>query len=231
MFKENILEEMKMKRKNILKKFESISVCSALNYFYDISEKTVDWLAQYSIKANAITLGGLFFAVLGVNFLAMEYYFSALVCLLLNRWCDVLDGISARRQEITAFGAFFDIAADYLSLGLFIFGFALAAPADNAVAGSFMLLALCFSAAVLLGLAIVSGQNYRKLNRSKLKICLWGSIQNFDVSLALVLMCLVPAWFMPLALFFGLISLVKSLLLVSSAYYNLVIAARRTKRK
>ena len=121
MFKENILEEMKMKRKNILKKFESISVCSALNYFYDISEKTVDWLAQYSIKANAITLGGLFFAVLGVNFLAMEYYFSALVCLLLNRWCDVLDGISARRQEITAFGAFFDIAAemdDCISLGV-----------------------------------------------------------------------------------------------------------------
>ncbi len=219
-----------MKWKNILKKFRNISVSTTGNHFYTLSEKVADWLFEHSVKANAITLSGLFFAVLGVNFLAMEYYVSAFICLILNRWCDVLDGISARRQEVTAFGTFFDITADYLSLGLFIFGFTMAVPEDNAVAGAFLLLTLAFSAAVLLGLAIVSGQNYRKINRSEFKIRLWGTIQNLDVSTALILMNIFPFWFMPLALFFGFISLVKSLLLISSAYYNLVIAVRRTKR-
>lgn len=58
-----------------------------------------------------------------------------------------------------------------------------------------------------------------------------GAAENFDVTLALFLMCLIPGWFMPLALFFGIISLGKSLLFISGAYYNLVIAVRRKLRK
>ena len=217
--------------KSILKKAGKISACSALNSFYEYVEKLAAFLKKHSVSANTITLTGLFFAVLGINFLALEYYFSAFVCLLFNRLCDVLDGVAARSSQITVFGAFFDIVADYLSLSLFIFGFALAEPDKNAVAAVFFLVTLILSAASLLGLAAVSGQNYRKFNQSKFKICLWGTLQNFDPSLALFLMCVFPFWFMPLSLFFGVVSLGKSLLLISGAYYNLVIAARRTKNK
>ncbi len=220
-----------MSLRTLLKKAGRISLCSSLNSFYAQMEKLAGLLEKHSVNADFITLTGLFFAVLGVNFLAIESYFSAFFCLVFNRLCDILDGVVARRRQITAFGAFFDIVIDYFSLALFIFGFALAIPEKNAVASAFWLLTFTVSVAVLLGLLVVSKQNYHKLNQSQFKICLWGTVQNFDTSLALFLMCICPFWFMPLALFFGIISLGKSLLLISGAYYSLVIAAGRGKRK
>jgi len=56
-------------------------------------------------------------------------------------------------------------------------------------------------------------------------MCLWGNLQNFDTFIALVLMCLFNAYFMQIATFFGLLSLGKSLIIASKAYYALEINA------
>ncbi len=217
--------------KSFFKKTKKFFTCSALNKFDKNTEHMVAFLEKHSISANTITFIGMLFAILGVNFLALEAYFSAFICLLLNRWCDILDGVSARRQGGSSFGMFFDLVADYFSLSLFVFGFALAVPDKNAVAAAFLLLTMIISTASLLNLRIVSKQNDKKTNPSKFRVCMRGAAENFDVTLALFLMCLIPGWFMPLALFFGIISLGKSLLFISGAYYNLVIAVRRKLRK
>lgn len=210
----------------LIDRLEKFSACPFLNILHQKADIMATWLLKHRITPNTITLFGLLFAILGLNFLALEHYFTALLCLLANRFCDVLDGIAARHNKMTAFGAFFDIFADYTSTALFIWGFILAVPSSNAVAGAFMLAALTASAAALLGFTAVSGQNYRRLNRSGFRICTWGTVQNFDSFAALFIMCLLPGYFMPIAIFFGLLSLGKTLLIISGAYYSLEIAAR-----
>ena len=128
-------------------------------------------------------------------------------------------------------GAFFDIFADYTSYALFVLGFILANPADNGSAGAFLLVTLLISVAALLGLSITSDKSFKELNASKVNICMWGTLQNADSFVALLLMCLFSGLFMQLAIFFGLLLLGKSLLLVSTAYYNLNIAYRPKKKK
>lgn len=208
------------------RKLYNLTACPVLNRLYSYASGLAAWLYQKKVPANFITASGLAAALLGLNFLAIENYPAALLCLLLNRLCDILDGMVAKISGITAFGAFFDITADYTSYVLFIWGFILADPAQNWAGGVFLLVSSLIAAAVLLGFALVSGQDYKKLNRSRLKICAWGTVQNADSYAALLLMALVPGYFMPIAVFFGLLSLGKSLLIISGAYYTLTIAAK-----
>lgn len=197
------------------------------HHYWEKSEKKLEdlakWLNKNNISPNLVTLFGLMFAALGLNFLAMEAYFSAFLCLLLNRLCDVLDGICARQKQITPFGAFFDIFADYTSYALFVFGFILANTENNGASGAFLLVSLLISVAALLGLAITSGKTFKELNASKINVCMWGTLQNADSFIALILMCIFPGFFLQLSIFFGLLLLGKALLLLSSAYYNLEI--------
>lgn len=209
-----------------IKQLAASTACPALNYLYRKSDTAAHWLYKHRISPNLITLTGLLFALLGLNFLAMDSYFVAFLCLLGNRICDILDGMVARIKGITAFGAFFDTFADYTSAALFIWGFIMANTSNNAPAAGFLMFSLLVSATSLLGYAMVSRQSYYKLNKSKIKICLWGNIQNLDTYTGLSIMCLLPSYFIPIAIFFGLLSVGKSLLIISSAYYHLSIATK-----
>ena len=63
-------------------------------------------LNKHSISANAITIFGFIIGMMAINFLAMNMYFEALICILINRFCDVLDGAVARIEGISKFGIF-----------------------------------------------------------------------------------------------------------------------------
>lgn len=74
--------------------------------------------------------------MLALPFLALGWYPAALIAIVLNRLLDGLDGALARRRGLTDAGGFLDIALDFLFYALVPFGFALAAPADNAIAAA-----------------------------------------------------------------------------------------------
>lgn len=211
---------------NLIKEWQNGRLCSVVQRIYQKFDICADWLLRHRISANMITLTGLGFAVLGLNFISLSQYFFALICLIFNRICDILDGQIARKTSITKFGAFLDIITDYTSTALFIWGFVLAAPQDNGAAGAFLLLTFVVSASAMLGFSTVSGLRYQYLNQSQIRICAWGILQNFDAFVALFFMCIFPAYFLILAIFFGLITLGKSLLIISGAYYTLVIAQK-----
>ncbi len=197
--------------------------CQYFNIFYIRVETFAEFLNKKHISANMLTSLGLGFAILGLNFLAMENYFLAFLCLVLNRLCDVLDGAVARFSHISAFGIFFDIFADYAAAALLIWGFILGNEAQNAAAGAFYLVGLNLSGVALLALSAISKQDYEALNKTPFKVCLWGAVQNADIFTALTLMCLLPFWFMPIAIFFGLLLFGKTLLILSGAYWTLKI--------
>ena len=93
------------------------------------------------ITPDGLTLAGFAIGVLALPFLALGWYPAALIAIVLNRLLDGLDGALARRRGLTDAGGFLDIALDFLFYALVPFGFALAAPADNAIAAAWLLFA------------------------------------------------------------------------------------------
>ena len=97
------------------------------------------YLYKAGVSANLVSIVGFAVGLLAINFLAMGMYLSALLCILINRAFDALDGAVARNREYSDFGVFLDATLDYTFYAGIIFGFALAYPAQNAVAASFLL--------------------------------------------------------------------------------------------
>ncbi len=98
-------------------------------------------LDKPGITPDGLTLVGFAIGVLALPFLALGWYLAALVVILLNRLLDGLDGALARRRGLTDAGGFLDISLDFLFYALVPFGFILAAPQQNALAGGWLRLA------------------------------------------------------------------------------------------
>ncbi len=94
-------------------------------------------LDEPGITPDGLTLVGFAIGVLALPFLALGWHLAALVVILLNRLLDGLDGALARR-ELTDAGGFLDISLDFLFYALVPFGFILAAPEQNALAGGWL---------------------------------------------------------------------------------------------
>ena len=121
-----------------------------------------------------------------------------------------------------------DATLDYTFYAGIIFGFALAYPAQNAVAASFLLFGFTASACAMLAYAVVAYRNNhsKKVDLEQSPFYLGGVAQGFETLTALVILCIVPGWFMPIAIILGCWCLVKALMVVTAAYYNFVIAAK-----
>lgn len=79
--------------------------------------------------------------MLALPFLALGWYGAALAAIVLNRLLDGLDGALARRRGLSDAGGFLDISLDFLFYALVPFGFIVADPAQNALAGGWLLFA------------------------------------------------------------------------------------------
>lgn len=188
-------------------------------------------LHKLGITANMISIIGFIIGLLAINFLAMSNFVAALICILLNRLCDALDGALARHTKITEFGIFLDATLDYVFYAGLIFGFALANPYENAVVATFLLFAFTSSACAMLAYAIVAYKNNarQKLEIAKSPFYLGGFAQGFETFVGMILLCIIPFCFMPIAIILGVLCFIKACSVVVAAYYNFVIAQRNTK--
>lgn len=215
----------------------SESICGFVKKAYALLYKFFDTLGKKfgksGISANWVSVFGFVIGIFAINFLAMEMYGYALLCILINRAFDALDGAIARHSKVTDFGIFLDAALDYIFYAGVIFGFALANPVDNAVAAGFLLFAFTSSSCALLAYAVVAYKNKSqdKLEFNQSPFYLGGIAQGFETFIALVILCIVPIWFMPIAIILGVLSLVKALSVIAAAYYNFVIAIKVKKEK
>ena len=92
---------------------------------------TMEDIVEYvprQISADTITLVGFAIGMVAVPLLWIKLYSLALVFILINRFCDGLDGAVARRNGITSLGGFLDITCDFIFYSAVILGFALADP-------------------------------------------------------------------------------------------------------
>lgn len=166
-------------------------------------------LDKPGITPDGLTLVGFAIGVLALPFLALGWYLAALVVILLNRLLDGLDGALARRRELTDAGGFLDISLDFLFYALVPFGFILAAPEQNALAGGWLLFAFIGTGSSFLAFAALAAKHQidNPGYAHKSFYYLGGLTEGTETILLFVLGCLFPAWFAWFAWIFGCVVL------------------------
>ncbi len=162
-------------------------------------------LAALGLGPNALTLAGFLVGLLALPLLAIEAYAAALVCILLNRLADGLDGPLARlRGRASDLGGFLDIVCDFIFYSAVIFGFALGRP-DTALAAAFLIFSFVGTGSAFLAYAIVAAKRglSTSLRGRKSLYYLGGLTEGSETFALLVVICLVPDWFAWLAWGFG----------------------------
>ena len=108
----------------------------------------------------------------------------------------------------------------------------MADPEENAVAACFLLFGFSASASAMLAYGVVSYNETAKKEQQTLlesPFYLGGIAQGFETLAAFVLLCIMPFAFLPIAIALGCWCLVKALIIISSAYYKLVISEKSKK--
>jgi phosphatidylglycerophosphate synthase len=170
-------------------------------------------LARRGVSAQSVTLSGLGLGLLAALLVALGHTYWALVFVILSRLADGLDGAVARASETTDFGGYLDILADFTFYGAMPMGFVLLDPAANAVAGAFLLLAFFVNGSSFLGFAIVAEKRRLGTDAQGAKNLYYSSglIEGSETIGFLMLACLLPAAFPPLALLMGTLCLLTAL--------------------
>ena len=160
---------------------------------------------RLGITANQVTLTGFVIGLCTLPALMMQEYLWALGFILVNRIFDGLDGAIARRQGITDCGGFLDITLDFLFYSLVPFGFVLANPEANAVAGAFLIFAFIGTGSSFLSFAIMAGKRNIEspVYKQKSLYYIGGLTEGTETIACFVLFCLLPQHFALIAWIFG----------------------------
>lgn len=180
-------------------------------------------LDRPGITPDGITLVGFAIGVLALPLLALGWYLPALVAIVLNRVLDGLDGALARRRGLTDAGGFLDIALDFLFYALVPFGFILADPLANGLAGGWLLFAFIGTGSSFLAFAALAAKhNIDNPGYAHKSFYYLGGLTEGTETIALfVLSCLFPQAFVWLAWVFGALCWLTTLTRVWSGYVTL----------
>ena len=185
--------------------------------------RLASWLDKPGITPDGLTLTGFAAGVLTLPFLALGWYPAALVAIVVNRLLDGLDGALARRRGLTDAGGFLDIALDFLFYALVPFGFALAAPAENALAAAWLLFAFIGTGSSFLAFAALAAKhnidNPGYAHKSFYYV--GGLTEGTETIVLFVLCCLFPAHFTLLAWVFGALCWLTTTTCIWSGYLTL----------
>ena len=175
-------------------------------------------MARVGIRASTITLVGFMVGLGGIAFIVTEQYATALFFLVLNRICDILDGMLARVRGPTAIGGFLDATLDVVIYAMIPFAFALGRQQD-ALAATFLLLGFVVAAVPVLATRMFSPP--RSWDDD---FVLCGHTENFVV---VVLLCLAERWtFTPIAYLYGSLCFLSCGLSILFALVKLRTAAK-----
>ena len=176
-------------------------------------------LARAGWSANGMTALGLAVGLMASALIYAGQSWLALIPLLLSRLADGLDGAVARATEKTDFGGYFDISSDFLFYGSVPFAFVLMDPAENGAAGAFLLASFYFNGTSFLGYAILAEKHGMEATSQGIKSLYYsdGLLEGGETILFVVILCLLPHWFAPMAWVFGTACFLTGLLRIYSA--------------
>ncbi|WP_407330734.1 CDP-alcohol phosphatidyltransferase family protein [Enterovibrio sp. 27052020O] len=167
--------------------------------------RAAEWADKWDISANQTTVAGFAIGAMALPALALENYALALMFILINRVMDGLDGAIARIQGVTDAGGFLDISLDFLFYSLVPFGFVLANPDQNAIAGAFLIFSFIGTGSSFLAFAIMANKQGidDPVYKNKSLYYMTGLTEGTETILCFMLMCVFPAHFVEIACVFG----------------------------
>ena len=169
-------------------------------------------LDKLNINADQVSVCGFIIGMVSVAMVATGHFYLALLCLLLNRLADGIDGELARLQNATDAGGFLDITLDFIFYGMFPVGFALFSPADNALMAAVLVASFVGTGASFLAFSSMA-QRYNIEHPDfdyKGFYYLDGLAEGTETILCFVLMCLLPGYFAVIALVFALLCILTT---------------------
>lgn len=190
-------------------------------------EKAAQYLAEKGVTTGLVTFASLLTALFAMAMAGLQLYPVAIIALLLNRVCDAFDGPLARiqigaGQPPSSFSAFADTMADIFLYAGMIFAFLLGAP-QFALAAAFLLFTWMLSGFASLAFQIeAAASDVDDDTRSRPAFFLLdGLASGTEITLVLMLMCGLPAYFPAIALLYGIICLVTTGSRILIAYKSL----------
>lgn len=180
-------------------------------------------LQARSISADTVTFFGFLIGICSIAFIAFDQLMLALLCLVLNRLADGLDGELARMNGPTDAGGFLDITLDFIFYAAFPLGFALLDPASNAVPAAFLIASFVGTGTSFLAFATqAEKQNIKSPQFShKGLYYLDGLAEGTETIICFVLMCLLPEKFALIAWIFAALCVVTAANRVYSGHKTL----------
>ncbi|WP_340679760.1 CDP-alcohol phosphatidyltransferase family protein [Paraglaciecola sp.] len=181
-------------------------------------------LIKRGASADAVTVVGFIIGMLAVPAIILGYNMLALTLILLNRLGDGLDGAIARETSPSDAGGFLDITLDFIFYSAIVFAFICADPAQNAIAGSFLMLSFMGTGGSFLAFAIMAskhGIDSPKYPKKSLHY-MGGLAEGFETILVLCLFCLLPHYFVLLATVFALVCWITAIIRIWVGYHTLL---------
>lgn len=165
------------------------------------------WCKRYGWKADWITFAGFGVGLGAVPALYLQSYGVALLCILINRIGDGVDGTLARMTEVTDRGGYLDIVCDFIFYGAVVFGFALADPLNNGLPAAALLFTFIGTGSSFLGFAIMAERRGVEniVYPQKGIYYLGGVTEGTETLICLVLFCLFPGQFPLIAYSFAIL--------------------------
>ncbi|RUO55626.1 CDP-alcohol phosphatidyltransferase family protein [Pseudidiomarina homiensis] len=162
-------------------------------------------LVKMGFNADQMTLLGFVIGLGALPALAYAHYELALLCILLNRLSDGLDGAMARLTRRTDAGGYLDSVCDFIFYMAIPLGFLLAAPNVNGVAAGFLMLSFMGTGSTFLAFAVLAGKhgidNPNYPNKSL--HYMGGLTEGFETIVAFCVFCLWPSLFVYTASIFA----------------------------
>lgn len=180
-------------------------------------------ISQQGIKSDQITLAGFGIGILALPALALQQYWLALICIILNRLADGLDGMVARLTQPTDSGAYLDVVLDFIFYSAIVCGFAWADPAANALAAATLIFSFMGTGSSFLAFAIMAERlDIKNLNYPAKGFYYLGGITEGTETIAiLIAFCLFPDWFAVLAYNFAILCFITTITRVIGGYYTI----------
>ncbi|MEZ8195493.1 MULTISPECIES: CDP-alcohol phosphatidyltransferase family protein [Vibrio] len=182
------------------------------------------------LTANQITVAGFALGCLAFPALLFQQYQWALLFIVINRIFDGLDGALARIQGITDSGGFLDISLDFLFYSLVPFGFVLANPDQNAIAGALLIFSFIGTGSSFLAFAVMAGK--RNINNpvysNKSLYYMSGLTEGTETIGCFVLFCLFPSQFANIAYVFSALCWITTFTRIWSGFHTIKADEKQT---
>ena len=178
---------------------------------------------KLGITANQVTVTGFVIGLCALPALAFQQYTLALCFIVINRLFDGLDGAIARRQGITDCGGFLDITLDFLFYSMVPFGFVIANPDANAIAGAFLIFSFIGTGSSFLAFAIMASKRNIEspVYKQKSLYYIGGLTEGTETIGCFVLFCLLPQHFALIAWIFGTLCWITTTTRIWAGYQTL----------